>query len=119
MDQLLINFNDSSRPNYPYLYHRPSSPMLSSSPLDLASLNFTLPHLTAVDPSEALLRRDVDDMLGGCLPSSVAWDRARCCDRHLVHPLHRRDHYLDHGPLLHPRLEQLRIDTSLHRDLCS
>jgi hypothetical protein len=46
--------------------------MLSSSPLDLASLNFTLPHLTAVDPSEALLWRDVDDMLGGCLPSSVA-----------------------------------------------
>jgi beta-1,6-galactosyltransferase len=110
----------------------PSREPLSPPPLDPASLNATLLRLAAVDPSEALLRRDVDDLLEGRLPASAARDRARRRDRNLVHPLHlrrhqfplhRRGHYPDHDhdPLLHPlpRLEQLHIDPSLRRDLRS
>ncbi|GJM92493.1 hypothetical protein PR202_ga08969 [Eleusine coracana subsp. coracana] len=110
------------------------APAREPSPLDPASLNATLLRLAAVDPSEAPLRRDVDDLLEGRLPASAARDRARAWrssrDRHLVHPLHlhrhqlplhRRSHYPDHDPLLHPlpRLEQLHLDPSLRRDLRS
>ncbi|XP_062226663.1 sialyltransferase-like protein 1 [Phragmites australis] len=108
------------------------APVREPSPVfDPARLNATLLRLAAVDPSEASLRRDVDDLLEGRLPASSARARAWRRDR-LVHPLHLRHHQFplhrrghhpdhDHDPLLHPlpRHEQLYIDPSLRRALHS
>ncbi|XP_062207524.1 sialyltransferase-like protein 1 [Phragmites australis] len=95
-------------------------------PLDLARLNATLLRLAAVDPSEASLRRDVDDLLEGRLPASSARARAwRRRDRLLLHPLHlhHRGHHPDdgHDTLLHPlpRQEQFHLDPALRRALRS
>ena len=60
-------------------------------PLDPARLNATLLRLAAVDPSEAPLRRDVDELLEGRLPASAARARAWRRDR-LLHPLHLHHH---------------------------
>ena len=59
--------------------------------LDQARLNATLLRLAAVDPSEAPLRRDVDELLEGRLPASAARARAWRRDR-LLHPLHLHHH---------------------------
>ncbi|XP_039850065.1 sialyltransferase-like protein 1 [Panicum virgatum] len=102
--------------------------------LDQARLNATLLRLAAVDPSEAPLRRDVDDLLEGRLPVSAARDRARAWRRdRLLHPLHLHHHRFplprrgrypdeDHDTLLHPlprHDQQLHIDPALRRALRS
>jgi len=102
--------------------------------LDQARLNATLLRLAAVDPSEAALRRDVDDLLEGRLPVSAARDRARAWRRdRLLHPLHLHHHRFplprrgrypdeDHDTLLHPlprHDQQLHIDPALRRALRS
>ncbi|RLN24652.1 hypothetical protein C2845_PM07G29330 [Panicum miliaceum] len=101
-------------------------------PLDPARLNATLLRLAAVDPSEAPLRRDVDELLEGRLPASAARARAWRRDR-LLHPLHLHHHRFppprrgrypdeDHDTLLHPlprHEQQLHIDPALRRALRS
>ncbi|EAY76560.1 hypothetical protein OsI_04506 [Oryza sativa Indica Group] len=99
-------------------------------PLDPARLNATLLRLAAADPSEAPLRRDVDDLLEGRLPASSAraraWrlrgDRLHLHLRHHQFPVYRRGHHPDHDhdPLLHPLPRQeLLLDPSLRRALRS
>lgn len=115
--------------SFPSLLRRAVAPApVTAPPLDFARLNATLLRLAAVDPSEASLRRDVDDLLEGRLPASSA--RARAWRRDRLHPLHLRHHQFpihrrghpdhDHDPLLHPlpRQEQL-LDPSLRRALRS
>uniref|UniRef100_A0A0D9V807 Sialyltransferase-like protein n=1 Tax=Leersia perrieri TaxID=77586 RepID=A0A0D9V807_9ORYZ len=99
-------------------------------PLDPARLNATLLRLAAADPSEAPLRRDVDDLLEGRLPASSSRARAwrlrgdRLHLRHHQFPVYRRghhpDHDHDHDPLLHPLpRHELLLDPSLRRALRS
>ncbi|KAL6616408.1 hypothetical protein ACP70R_038678 [Stipagrostis hirtigluma subsp. patula] len=121
--------------SFPTVLRRAAAPAPEREPprrvqLDPARLNATLLRLAAVDPSEAPLRRDVDDILEGRLPASSARARAWRRDRllhplHLRHhelPLHRRGHRLDddHDTLLHPLPRQeLLLDPSLRRSLRS
>ncbi|KAG8078537.1 hypothetical protein GUJ93_ZPchr0007g3211 [Zizania palustris] len=96
-------------------------------PLDPARLNATLLQIAAADPSEAPLKRDVDDLLEGRLPASSARARAwlrgdRLHLRHHQFPIYRRGHHPDHDhdPLLHPLPRQeLLLDPSLRRALRS
>ncbi|KAL5228567.1 hypothetical protein ABZP36_016832 [Zizania latifolia] len=114
--------------SFPSALRRAVAPALVlTPPLDPARLNATLLRLAAADPSEASLRRDVDDLLEGRLPASSvrarAWLRGdRLHLRHHQFPIYRRGHYPDHDhdPLLHPLPRQeLLLDPILRRALRS
>ncbi|KAL6840088.1 hypothetical protein ACP4OV_029898 [Aristida adscensionis] len=122
--------------SFPAVLRRAAAPAPGREPplrgLDgpAARLNATLLRLAAVDPSEAPLRRDVDDILEGRLPATSTLVRAWRRDR-LLHPLHLHRHQLplhrrgrhpddDHDTLLHPLPRQeLLLDPAVRRALRS